>query len=120
MNWKRIAELRAKTEQSFMISVKDAAYLIATVEELAGALKLIRFSWGGHAEQCALVHGGKCDCDWPSVAAVCDAALAKLESSEARTCETCNRPNTTGCSYYYAEDCGPGKRMWQPKLGDPS
>lgn len=45
------------------------------VGELVEALKLIRFNWAGHSEACAVLHHGKCDCDWPIVADKCDAVL---------------------------------------------
>jgi len=48
--------------------------------ELLAALKMIRFRWAGHSEVCAMIDGNKCDCDWPMVAAKCDAAIARAES----------------------------------------
>jgi len=52
------------------------------IERLRLALKMIRFNWAGHSERCACVDPGglPCDCDWPKVAAQCDAALASAPS----------------------------------------
>lgn len=60
------------------------ARLIRAAPELYAALNMIRHNWAGHAEICAFVTSGyraKCDCDFPKVAAQCDAALAKAVQS---------------------------------------
>jgi hypothetical protein len=31
---------------------------------------------------------------------------------EDKSCENCNTKNTTGCSAYTAEDCGPNHELW--------
>jgi hypothetical protein len=53
-------------------------------EGLLTALKMIRHNWAGHSEACESVlkrGDGKCDCDWPTVAAQCDAAIAKATAA---------------------------------------
>jgi hypothetical protein len=35
---------------------------------------------------------------------------------ERRCCDNCGRPEITGCSSYYAEDCGSEARCWMPQL----
>jgi hypothetical protein len=59
---------------------REHANLTGAAPALYAALSDIRHNWGGHADQCASVlsRGKKrCDCDWPKIAARCDAALAK-------------------------------------------
>lgn len=55
------------------------ARLIAAAPELLEALETIRNCWAGHSEECAFAknYHDKCDCDWPEIAAKCDAAIAK-------------------------------------------
>ena len=36
--------------------------------------------------------------------------------NQKKSCELCDRPNTTGCSSYTAEDCGTGYEMFAPKM----
>ncbi len=56
--------------------------LIAAAPDLLAALRVIRQQWAGHSEVCAAVasmNKSKCDCDWPKIAAQCDAALTKAQ-----------------------------------------
>jgi hypothetical protein len=59
------------------------AHLIAAAPCLLEALVIIRTCWAGHAETCAFAkdYGKKCDCDWPEIAAKCDAAIAKAHGA---------------------------------------
>ena len=55
--------------------------LKAEVETMRAALKLVRFNWAGHADECAYARAGgeekwKCDCDWPKIRTHIDAALS--------------------------------------------
>lgn len=62
------------------------AHLIAAAPDLLIALAAIRYTWAGHSEQCETVlcrHNKKCDCDWPDIAAQCDAAIAKANGETA-------------------------------------
>lgn len=67
------------------LSPEWAALIVRAVNshaELVAALKLVRFNWAGHAEECAFVktrYRDKCDCDWPKIAAQIDAALARAK-----------------------------------------
>jgi hypothetical protein len=65
---------------------RDAnAKLIAAAPALLEALVAIRHTWAGHSEQCETVlrrNNKKCDCDWPKVAAQCDAAIALAKGEE--------------------------------------
>lgn len=52
---------------------------------LLKALLTIRHMWAGHAEECEYVvsrYKGKCDCDWPKIAAMSDEAINIATKSE--------------------------------------
>lgn len=49
------------------------------LEALVYALRTAR-QWGECAHVCSSWKGKKCDCDWPKVKLLCDAALAKAET----------------------------------------
>lgn len=56
----------------------------AALEADTGALDEIRNLWAGHSEQCAHVlskYKKDCDCDWPMIAARCDAALTNARAA---------------------------------------
>jgi hypothetical protein len=80
---------KALLHQELAIRTAEVTALKAANEEMRGrlekaervveALKMVRFNWAGHAEQCAYVmsrYKRKCDCDWPKLEKQCDDALS--------------------------------------------
>ena len=62
---------------------KNGRDLYKVIFELLEALVMIRTCWAGHADECAFAkdYKSECDCDWPKVAAKCDAAIAKARGA---------------------------------------